>query len=62
MIELLSFMRSLVLVAYVIASIAYLIISIHLCWALLKHKPIAKGTTLSALFIGMLAHSAVLYP
>ena len=55
-------MRSLVLVAYLIASIAYLTISIHLCWALLKHKPIAKGTTLSALFIGMLAHGAVLYP
>lgn len=50
------------LVAYVIASIAYLSISIHLCWALLRHKPIARRFSLTALFFGILAHSSVLYP
>lgn len=50
------------LLAYVIASIAYVIVSIHLCWALVHQKPIAKGFSLGMLFVGMLAHATILYP
>lgn len=50
------------LLAYVIASIAYILVSIHLYWTLVQQKPIAKGFSLSMLFIGMLAHAMTLYP
>lgn len=50
------------LLAYVIASIAYLVVSIHLCWALICQQPIAKGFSLGMLLVGMLAHGSILYP
>lgn len=50
------------LLAYVIASIAYLLVSIHLCWALIRQQPIARGFSLGMLLIGMLAHATILYP
>lgn len=50
------------LLAYIIALIAYLIVSLHLYWALVRTKPIAKGFTLAMLTVGLVAHSVVLYP
>lgn len=50
------------LLAYVIASIAYGLVSIHLYWALVRRMPIAKGFTLGMLMVGMLAHAVLLYP
>lgn len=50
------------LLAYILAMIAYVSVSIHLCWALVRKKPIAKGLSLAMLFIGMIAHGVVLLP
>lgn len=50
------------LLAFVIASMAYIVVSIHISWALTKNQPIHKGGSLGLLLVGMLAHSALLYP
>jgi len=51
-----------VLLAFVIASMAYIVVSIHIGWALTTDKPINKGASLGLLLVGMLAHAALLYP
>jgi ABC-type uncharacterized transport system permease subunit len=48
--------------AFIIASMAYILVSIHISWALTKSHPIHKGLSLGLLIIGMLAHAALLYP
>ena len=48
--------------AFLLAAMAYLLVSIYIGWALIQDKPIHKGTSLSLLFVGMLAHAALLYP
>lgn len=50
------------LLAFVIASMAYIVVSIHIGWALTTDKPINKGASLGLLLVGMLAHAALLYP
>ncbi|WP_227429966.1 inner membrane protein YpjD [Psychrobacter sp. I-STPA6b] len=50
------------LIAYLLATFCYASISIHLYWALLQKRPIAKGFTLTTLSIGVIAHAMVLYP
>lgn len=50
------------LLAYIIALIAYILVSCHLVWALVRIKPIAKKATLGLLIIALLAHAVVLYP
>ena len=49
-------------VAFVIASMAYLVVSIYISWALTMDKPIHKWGTLGLLLVGMLAHALLLYP
>ena len=49
-------------VAFVIASMAYIVVSIHISWALATDKPIHKWGTLGLLLVGMLAHTLLLYP
>jgi len=51
-----------VLLAFVIASMAYIVVSIHIGWALTTDRPINKGASLGLLLVGMLAHAALLYP
>ena len=41
---------------------AYIIVSIHIGWALTADKPIHKVASLSLLLVGMIAHAIVLYP
>jgi ABC-type uncharacterized transport system permease subunit len=41
---------------------AYIVVSIHIGWALTTDKPINKGASLGLLLVGMLAHAALLYP
>ena len=48
--------------AFLLAAMAYLLVSIYIGWALIQDKTIHKGTSLSLLFVGMLAHAALLYP
>ncbi|SLJ85467.1 inner membrane protein YpjD [Psychrobacter sp. DAB_AL43B] len=56
-------MRSFILqLAFLLAGVAYLLVSIHIGWALIQDKPIHKGTSLSLLLVGMLAHATLLYP
>ena len=50
------------LLAFVIASMAYIVVSIHISWALTKNVPIHKGISLSLLLVGTAAHAALLYP
>ncbi|WP_201556375.1 inner membrane protein YpjD [Psychrobacter sp. 72-O-c] len=50
------------LLAFVIASMAYIVVSIHIGWALTTDRPINKGASLGLLLVGMLAHAALLYP
>ncbi len=45
-----------------IAMIAYLLVSVHLFWALVRLRPVAKGFTLGGLGVALIAHSIVLYP
>ena len=49
-------------VAFLIASMAYILVSIYLGWALATDRPIHKWGTLGVLLIGMLAHAVLLYP
>ena len=48
--------------AFLLAAMAYFLVSIYIGWALIQDKTIHKGTSLSLLFVGMLAHAALLYP
>ncbi|MGM8909964.1 MULTISPECIES: cytochrome C assembly family protein [unclassified Psychrobacter] len=41
---------------------AYILVSIHISWALTKNHLIHKGLSLGLLTVGMLAHAALLYP
>ncbi len=50
------------LLAFVIASIAYIVITLYIGWALTANKTIHKGASLSLLLVGMLAHATLLYP
>ena len=50
------------LLAFVIASMAYILVSIHISWALTKDKPIHKVASLSVLLVGMATHAILLYP
>ena len=48
--------------AFLLAGMAYLLVSIYIGWALIQGKPIHKGASLGVLVVGMLAHAALLYP
>lgn len=48
--------------AFVIASMAYIVVSLYIGWTLTTGRPIHKGATLGVLLIGMLAHATLLYP
>lgn len=48
--------------AFLIASMAYIIVSCHIGWALTQDKTIHKPLSLGLLLIGMLAHATLLYP
>ncbi len=50
------------LLAFVIASMAYIAVSLYLGWALTTNKEIHKTASLALLLIGMLAHGVLLYP
>ncbi|MGP4714123.1 MULTISPECIES: cytochrome C assembly family protein [unclassified Psychrobacter] len=50
------------LLAFLIASLSYLVVSIYISWSLTTNKPIHKSITLSLLLIGMLAHVLLLSP
>lgn len=51
-----------VLLAFVIASIAYIAVTLYIGWALTTNKTIRKGASLGLLLVGMLAHATLLYP
>ena len=48
--------------AFLLAGMVYILVSIYIGWALIQDKPIHKGVSLGLLVIGMLAHAALLYP
>ena len=48
--------------AFLLASLAYILVNAYLSWALTRDKPIHKGISLGLLMVGMLAHAALLYP
>lgn len=50
------------LLAFMIAIMAYIAVSLYLGWALTTNKVIHKGASLALLLIGMLAHAVLLYP
>ncbi len=50
------------LLAFVIASIAYIAVTLYIGWALTTNKTIHKGASLSLLLVGMIAHATLLYP
>lgn len=50
------------LLAFVIASIAYIAVTLYIGWALTNNKTIHKRTSLGLLLVGMLAHATLLYP
>ncbi|MDN5566804.1 MAG: cytochrome C assembly protein, partial [Psychrobacter sp.] len=50
------------LLAFMIASIAYIAVTLYIGWALTTNKTIHKGASLGLLLVGMLAHAALLYP
>ena len=41
---------------------AYVLVSLHIGWALIQDKPIHKGVSLGLLLVGMAAHATLLYP
>ncbi|MBO1530839.1 cytochrome c biogenesis protein CcsA [Psychrobacter sp. F1192] len=49
-------------VAFLIAGLAYILVSVHIGWALIQDKTIHKSLSLGLLVIGMLAHATLLYP
>ena len=50
------------LLAFIIAIMAYVAVSLYLGWALTVNSPIQKTMTLGVLLVGMLGHAALLYP
>ena len=48
--------------AFLLAGMVYILVSIYIGWALIHDKPIHKGVSLGLLVVGMLAHAALLYP
>ena len=48
--------------AFLVAGMVYILVSIYIGWALIQDKPIHKGVSLGLLIIGMLAHAVLLYP
>lgn len=48
--------------AFLLAGVVYILVSIYIGWALIQDKPIHKGVSLGLLVVGMLAHAALLYP
>ena len=48
--------------AFLMAGMVYILVSIYIGWALIHDKPIHKGVSLGLLVVGMLAHAALLYP
>ncbi|WP_438950087.1 cytochrome C assembly family protein [Psychrobacter submarinus] len=50
------------LLAFVIASTAYIVVSLYIGWALTTNRVIHKSASLALLLIGMLAHAVLLYP
>lgn len=48
--------------AFLLAGMVYILVSIYIGWALIQDKPIQKGVSLGLLVVGMLAHAALLYP
>jgi len=48
--------------AFLLAGMVYILVSIYIGWALIQDKPIHKGVSLGLLVVGMLAHAALLYP
>lgn len=48
--------------AFLLAGMVYILVSIYIGWALIHDKPIHKGISLGLLVVGMLAHAALLYP
>ncbi|MBH0096755.1 cytochrome c biogenesis protein CcsA [Psychrobacter sp. NZS113] len=48
--------------AFLLASLAYILVSIYIGWALTRSKPIRKDISLSLLTAGMIAHAVLLYP
>ena len=48
--------------AFLVAGMVYILVSIYIGWALIQDRPIHKGVSLGLLVIGMLAHAALLYP
>ena len=50
------------LLAFVIACVAYVAVILYIGWALTSNKTIYKGISLSLLLVGMLAHTTLLYP
>ena len=50
------------LLAFLLASIAYIVVSGHIGWALTTDKPIHKSMSIGLLLIGLMAHAILLYP
>ena len=50
------------LFAFVIASVAYIVVTFYIGWALTSDKTIHKGVSLGLLITAMLAHGILLYP
>ncbi len=50
------------LLAFMIASAAYITVGIYIAWSLTTNRTIRKDFSLILLLIGMLAHAALLYP
>ena len=50
------------LFAFVIASVAYIVVTLYIGWALTSDKTIHKGVSLGLLITAMLAHGILLYP
>lgn len=48
--------------AFLLASLVYILVSIHIGWSLIQDKPIHKSSSLGLLVVGMLAHATLLYP
>ena len=48
--------------AFLLASLAYLLVSVYIGWALIRGKSIHKGISLGLLTVGMVAHAVLLYP
>ena len=48
--------------AFLLAGMVYILVSIYIGWALIHDKPIHKGVSLGLLVVAMLAHAALLYP